>query len=106
MLQLSFDFLSENIKNVGDPRIFYLNQAEGFFKVCICQNNDPLEWQIPLNLGWRKVNWQCAHELRVAQVGVICAFCCLQVNTGSQMLCCYCLCRVVTDAEISLVSRS
>lgn len=55
MLQLSFDFLSENNKKVvGDCRIFYLNQAEDLFKECICQYNDPLEWQIPQNLGWRK----------------------------------------------------
>lgn len=62
--------------------------------------------KIPLNLRWRKVYWQCAHELRVAHVGMICAFSYLQVNTGRQKLCCYCLCRVVTDAEISLISRS
>lgn len=55
MLQLSFDFLSETIKKVvGDCRIFYLSQAEGFFKVCICQNNDPLEWQNPSEFEMEK----------------------------------------------------
>lgn len=58
MLQLSFDFLSENSKKVvEDCRMFYLNQVEVFFKVYIYQNNDPLQWQILQNLRWRR-SWE------------------------------------------------
>lgn len=32
----------------------------------------------------RKVCGQCAHELRVAQVGMVCAFCFLQVKAAVQ----------------------
>lgn len=78
--------------------------------MCVCQNNDLwsgkwLRICDGKNHGKIKVCWQCAHEVRVAPVGMIGAFSCLQVNAGRQV-CCYCLCRLITDAVNALISKS
>lgn len=67
---------------------------------------NPSEFVMEKNHGKIKVCWQCAHELRVAPVGTAGAFSCLQVNAGTQKVCCYCLCRLITDAVDILISKS
>lgn len=98
MLQLSFDFLSENSKKVvGDCRIFIsaklrISLKHVSIKVMIPGLTNPSEFGMKKKYGKIKVCWQCAHELRVAPAGRIGAFSCLQVNAGRQKVCCYFSC--------------